>query len=226
MMKKMKLSLIQSVRHSIAGDLWRNYKLNRFRRRWVNEHGKSGSIPMNVFPERLVTIGKGSYGELNVITFSDIAKLHIGNFVSIAQNVAFLLDAEHFTNHISTYPFRVKMLQSEHAEAFGKGNITIDDDVWIGYGAVILSGVHIGQGAVIAAGSVVSSDIPAYAVADGIPAKVIKYRFDRETVDELLRIDFGRLNEKTVRENLPDLYREIHTADDIKAMKWLPYKKT
>ena len=77
MMKKMKLSLIQSVRHSIAGDLWRNYKLNRFRRRWVNEHGKSGSIPMNVFPERLVTIGKGSYGELNVITFSDIAKLHI-----------------------------------------------------------------------------------------------------------------------------------------------------
>ena len=103
----------------------------------------------------------------------------IGNYISIAQNVHFLLDVEHFANHISTYPFKVKLLHSQKSESFSKGDIIIDDDVWIGYGATILSGVRIGQGAVVATGAVVTSDVPPYAIVGGVPAKVIKYRNEK-----------------------------------------------
>ena len=71
----------------------------------------------------------------------------IGNYVSIAENVYFLLDVEHYIDHISTYPFRVKLLQECKSESFAKGNIVVEDDVWIGFGAVIMSGVTIGKGA-------------------------------------------------------------------------------
>lgn len=77
---------------------------------------------------------------------------------------------------VSTYPFKRKLFHGGE-EAVSKGDIIVGDDVWVGYGATILSGVHIGQGAVIAAGAVVNKDVPPYAIVGGIPAKVIKYRF-------------------------------------------------
>ena len=71
----------------------------------------------------------------------------------------------------------MKTIKIQSTEAFGKGDIIVEDDVWIGYGAVIMSGVTIKQGAVIAAGSVVVKDVPAYSIVGGAPAKIIKYRF-------------------------------------------------
>lgn len=91
----------------------------------------------------MVEVGKASYGDLNIISFANNAKLIIGTFVSIAQEVSFILDAEHYTNHLSTYPFKVKYLGIEKQEAFSKGNIVVEDDVWIGYRSTIMSGVHI-----------------------------------------------------------------------------------
>ena len=70
-----------------------------------------------------------------------------------------------------------------------KGSIIIGDEVWIGYGAMIFSGVNIGKGAIIAAGSVVNQDIPPYSVAAGVPAKVIKYRFSEEIIKELFHLN-------------------------------------
>lgn len=78
-----------------------------------------------------------------------------------------------------------------------------DDDVWIGESAIIMAGVHIGRGAVIGAGAVVTKDVPPYAVAVGTPAKVVKYRFDYETIDKLLRIDFNKINKEEIVNNLP-----------------------
>lgn len=90
------------------------------------------------------------------------------------------------------------MLKKEW-ETQAKGNIIVNDDVWIGDSALILSGVEIGQGAVIAAGAVVTEDVPPYAVVGGVPAKVIKYRFRDDVIKELVKIDYAK--------SRPEIYR-------------------
>ncbi|MGN9105593.1 DapH/DapD/GlmU-related protein [Oliverpabstia intestinalis] len=92
-------------------------------------------------------------------------------------------------------------------ESFAKGDIRVDDDVWIGYGASIMSGVHIGQGAVVAAGAVVTKDVPPYAIVGGVPAKVIKYRFEPEMIEELLKVDYSELTKEDIEKHIDDLYR-------------------
>lgn len=78
------------------------------------------------------------------------------------------------------------------------------DDVWIGYGSTILSGVRVGQGAVIGAKSVVAKDIPPYAIYAG--TRVIKYRFNEEIIQKLLKIDFAKLDYKAINNNIENLY--------------------
>ena len=63
----------------------------------------------------------------------------------------------------------------------------VENDVWIGYGAIVLDGIKISNGAIIGAGSIVTKDIPPYAIAVGIPAKIIKYRFDNNKIDKLIK---------------------------------------
>ena len=105
----------------------------------------------------------------------DVDKLVIGSFCSIGQEAVFLLDADHRTDCISTYPFRTALLKTLRQEAVSRGDIRVDDDVWIGFRALILSGVHIGQGAVIAAGAVVLSNSKLEpGVYAGVPAKKVK----------------------------------------------------
>ena len=104
------------------------------------------------------------------------------------------MEAEHKANYISTYPFEQRLYNNyEKNECVSKGNISIDDDVWIGQNAIVMSGVHIGQGAVVGAGAVVTKDVPPYAIVCGVPAKVIKYRFNQNIIDEVLKVDCSKL---------------------------------
>lgn len=143
----------------------------------------------------------------------------IGNFCSIGPNTAFILNADHYTTHISSYPFKVQCLHSAELEGISRGDIVIDDDVWIGYGATILSGVHIGQGAVVAAGAVVTKDDPPYAIVGGVPAKVIKYRFEPEMIEELLKIDYGKLSKEDIEKHIDELYMDLK---DKRQLDWVP----
>jgi len=97
----------------------------------------------------------------------------------------------------------------------------VNDDVWIGHGSTILSGVRIGQGAVVAAGSVVTKDVPLYAIVGGVPAKVIKYRFEPEMIEQLLKVDYSKLDEEMVRSHVEELYQKL---ESINQLNWLPRK--
>jgi virginiamycin A acetyltransferase len=198
------------LRYTIIKDIIKQIKLNKFRKKWRYNNKNNETIPMNIFDTSLVTVGKYSYGELNVISFNNKSKLKIGNLCSIAQNVKFILDADHRTETISTFPFNVKILKEVKYEAISKGNIIVEDDVWIGYGAMILSGVKIGQGAVIAAGAIVTKDVPPYSIVGGIPARVLKYRFLKEQIDKLLHIDYGRIDKNFVIKNKDLLNKDLN----------------
>lgn len=189
---------------------WRRYNTNNFT--------KPGQYS---FDMEKVQVGKGTYGEINVLQFEKTCPdLIIGNYCSIASEVKFLVDGEHPYNNISTYPFESRFFHHMN-DTRSKGDIIVDDDVWIGYGVTVLSGVHIGQGAIVAAGAVVTKDIPPYAIVGGVPAKVIKYRFDNEMIRELLQVDYGQLTKEMITEHIDDLYVEL---TDLHQLDWIPRK--
>jgi len=99
-------------------------------------------------------------------------------------------------------------------ETHTKGPITVQDDVWIGYGAMILSGVTLHQGCVIGAGAVVTRDVPPYAIVAGNPAIVVKYRFSQELVQKLLSLRLANLTPVAIRLR-PDLVSEKITLVNI-----------
>lgn len=175
---------------------------------------------MDINRPDLVEVGNYTYGDLSMQFSNDSARVKIGNYCQIARDAFFLPSSDHPLNRVSTYPFKT-MFGEHNQDAITKGDIIIDDDVWIGYRATILSGVHISQGAVVAAGSVVASDIPPYAIAGGVPAKVIRYRFPQNIIDELLKVDFSRLTREMVMQHTDQLYTEL---TDVEQLNWLPKK--
>lgn len=137
-------------------------------------------------------------------------RLTIGKFCSIACSAKFLFNSANHTLHsLSNYPFPIFFeewgLPREKITAAwdNKGDIIVGNDVWIGYEAVILAGVHIGDGAVIAARSVVTKDVPPYEIVGGVPAKRIRSRFDQETAARLQELRWWNWPIEKIREALP-----------------------
>ena len=126
----------------------------------------------------------------------------VGDYCSIGDFVLVFGGGEHDATRVSTYPFDVKMGVGTRS-SFSRGDVVIGSDVWIGSHAIILPGVTIGHGAVIGAGAVVSRDIPPYAVAVGVPARVVKYRFDEVTIARLLATEWWTWPEARVCESVP-----------------------
>jgi acetyltransferase-like isoleucine patch superfamily enzyme len=150
------------------------------------------------------SIGDHTYGKPRVISWAEGTLLRIGKYCSISTHVIIFLGSEHRTDWVSTYPFPFlwKEARSIKGHPFSKGDVTIGNDVTIGYDVTILSGVSVGDGAVIGTGSVVTKDIPPYAIAAGNPARVLRYRFDEETIRKLLQIKWWDWSDEKVRENV------------------------
>jgi len=186
-----------------------NLKLYIRNKKWRKLNKNNTTTIINNFSFNKVLVGDKTYGCLYVIDYSNSTnKVIIGSYCSIACGVKFLLGGEHNLYTISTYPFKVKIF-GEQYEAGSKGNITIDDDVWIGENAIICSGVHISQGAIVAAGAIVTKNVDAYSIVGGNPAKLIKYRFDKEIREKLLLINVKELFSKINKEDLPLVYSKL-----------------
>lgn len=201
---------------------WLLNKLRKYKydRKWKKANSHNFAIPVGKIPLDKVTIGKKTYGFIDALFSNPDNRLIIGSYCSIAQGVKFLPSTDHAVDRISTYPFKAMCLTGEQ-EALSKGDIVVADDVWIGYGATVLSGVHIGQGAVVAAGSVVTRDIPPYAIVGGVPAKIIKYRFAPDMIRELLKIDYSKLDEAMIRQHRDVLYEKLEEKEQL---SWMPKK--
>lgn len=139
-------------------------------------------------------------------------RLVIGKFCSIACDARFLMTSgNHSKQSLSSYPFPIFYEEwggeiADVTKAWDNfGDIVIGNDVWIGYQAIIMSGVKIGDGAVIGTGAVVTHDVPPYSIVGGIPAKIIKKRFDEEVISKLLEIKWWDWPEKKIQKNLKSI---------------------
>ena len=137
-------------------------------------------------------------------------RLMIGKFCSIACGAKFLFNsANHSLSSLSTYPFPIfyeewGLDRKNVAEAWdNKGDIVIGNDVWIGYEAVILAGVTVGDGAVIGARAMVTKDVPPYTIVGGVPAKPIRKRFSEETISEMLALKWWDWPKERIARNIP-----------------------
>lgn len=150
-------------------------------------------------------IGEWTYGAPTVLDHGGNGKLKIGCFCSISERVTILLSGEHRLDWVTTYPFPDVREEARHFQGHprSKGPVVIGNDVWIGYGATILSGVTVGDGAVVAGGSVVVKDVPAYAIVAGNPARLIKHRFSPRQIEALLEIGWWDWPFEKIREAWP-----------------------
>ncbi len=135
-------------------------------------------------------------------------KLIIGKFCSIASGIKFIMNgANHEMNGLTAYPFGImggdwEKCVPDLSDLPLKGDTVVGNDVWIGQNVTVLPGVHIGDGAIIGANAVVASNIPPYAIAVGNPCKVVRIRFDENTVKRLLELKWWDWSEDRIFENM------------------------
>ncbi len=150
-------------------------------------------------------------------------KLTIGRFCSIACGTKFLFNcANHSLKSLSTYTFPLfyeewQLNKADITSAWhNKGDITIGNDVWIGFEAVIMAGVHIGDGAIIAARAVVTKDVAPYTIVGGSPAKEIRKRFDTSTIQRLQHLKWWNWPIQKIRQSLS--YLTTGNIDGLQSM--------
>jgi acetyltransferase-like isoleucine patch superfamily enzyme len=174
-------------------------------RQLVNDHR---TTRMAYSKARLV-MGRGSYGEPLVATFpGDTSRVTVGAFCSFALDVVLMDGGNHRVDWVTTYPFRARYGLPgayQDGQPTSKGDIVIGNDVWVGRGARVMSGVTIGDGAVIGAYSVVTRNVRPFAIAVGQPARELRRRFADEQISALLRIAWWDWPLEEILRSVPDL---------------------
>lgn len=176
-----------------------------------------------MFNTKNVTVGKQTYGELNInLGINLLHKIEIGNFCSIAPNVNFIINPHNY-KFFSTWGWQ----RFEYNEfKYGwerKTNIVVVDAMWIGQDSTILGGTVLHQGCVDVAGSIVSGEVPVYAIYVG--NRVIKYRFWQDVCEKLLRIDYKQIYEEMIARIRGWHKIEIDETNVDQLLEILPLKK-
>jgi virginiamycin A acetyltransferase len=154
----------------------------------------------------LLRIAQPSFVRARLLRYSpDDPQASVGRFCSLNDASYLLTGGDHHTEYVSTCLFYFAMGAGPKRFADSKGPIVIGNDVWSGFGSVVLPGVTVGDGAVLAAGAVVTRDVPPYSIVGGVPAKVISYRFEEPVRAALLRIRWWDWPEAKVRAHIDQL---------------------
>jgi len=167
--------------------------------------GAKVEYPINLM-HNVTVYGNTKIGRFTYINVGSVIypQSIIGRYCSIARNCEIGV-ANHPITFLSSHPFQFDKtifsknkdyVEVDKSKWVGHNKTTIGNDVWIGAKAIINAGVSIGHGAVIAGGAVVTKDVPPYAIVGGVPAKIIKYRFNDETISQLLNLEWWNIDLK------------------------------
>lgn len=193
-----------------------------FKRRWKKMNPHNLTIANSLFNPDQVKVGNKTYGELNISLGTNPKRsIQIGSFCSIAPGVNFIINPHNY-KFFSTWGWQIYEYHEKNYEWEKKTSIVVEDDVWIGHGATILGGAILHQGCVIGANTVVSCEVPPYAIYAG--GKIIKYRFSPEICQKLNRIDYSKIDSSVI-DKIKGWHREEITkenADDLLSV--LPLK--
>ncbi len=193
---------------------WVRAILHAWLRVWTTIVGKDEYTWNKLTKSGRVVAGPQTYGIPEILHFiRGTEKLYVGNYSSLGGT--YLLGGKHSVVNVTTYPHRI-LWGMEGAGEDGyptfSGDTHVGSDVWTCAGSFMLSGITIGDGAIVAAGAVVTKDVPPYAIVAGNPAKVVKYRFTPEQIEALLEIKWWDWPVEKVREAVPMI-----AQDDIDA---------
>lgn len=177
----------------------------------TDSYVRNCDIADEVIIERRAMVFDSEVGFASQIGYNSVVRnCSIGRFCSISWGGS-LNGMNHLIHSFSTFSFQRDNV--DHPKC------NIGNDVWIGGNVVTVNGVCIGDGAIIGAGSVVTKDIPAYAIAVGNPARVVKYRFCDNYVDRLLELKWWNWPQKVIYDNLPILLKSSLNDDILKIME-------
>ena len=160
---------------------------------------------------------RGTYFDrnVNIISWSDEYHVYLGKYNSVGRDCNFFLHANHRVDWVTTSSQLWGPVTPEIADMHMKmghptckGNITVENDVWIGAKSTIMSGVKIGNGAIVGSSSVVTKDVPPYAIVVGNPAKIVKYRFTEDQIGLLLKISWWDWPEDKIRERAMTMWSD------------------
>ncbi len=204
--------------------LIRNYfSFNRLKKQYQNRkisiltfYDKESLISNKSRIQRFVVLRKCVVSDYSYIGYNtNIYNASIGKFCSISKDVCIGLPS-HPTKFISTSPLFVN-IQNGTGYSWAKqdlfnsvpGKVLIGNDVWIGMKSTIMGGITIGNGAIIAAHSVVTKDVPPYAIVGGVPSKIIKYRFDDDIIEALQKSEWWNRSDDFLQSNILSFQEEL-----------------
>jgi acetyltransferase-like isoleucine patch superfamily enzyme len=169
----------------------------------------------NAVPDRCNFSGNVKIGYATTLGYNNLlaGKITIGKYCQLGADVAL-----HATNHpissMTTY-INKNLFNGELKGLKEENEIVIGNDVWIGHGVIIVGNINIGNGAILAAGSVITKDVPAYTIVGGVPAKIIKKRFSDQIIQEIETLKWWNLSEVELEKIKPLFFKNFKTADSI-----------
>lgn len=180
-------------------------RLAQLARHRVLRHWTEAPDPLN-HPQ--ISVGRHTYGlgPFTIRLYRDDDRVQIGAFCSVSPRVAIVTSGEHYSDRVSTFPFDAMIARRGNARDVRPGGVIVENDVWVGTGATIMSGARLRNGCIVGAGAVVRAEVPPYAIVAGVPARVLRYRFDEDIRSKLLDIAWWNWPDEVIRQRLDDFY--------------------